>query len=88
MIHHLLQLFIYIIIADVILSYFPDVRRQQWAQVLHKIADAPQKPIREMLPKDIPLDPAPMIIIILIQILMYLLWGLHGWDRTFSERDI
>lgn len=73
MIHHLLQLFIYIIIADVILSYFPDVRRQQWAQVLHKIADAPQKPIREMLPKDIPLDPAPMIIIILIQILMYLL---------------
>ena len=73
MIHHLLQLFIYIIIADVILSYFPDVRRQQWAQVLHKIADAPQRPIREMLPKDIPLDPAPMIIIILIQILMYLL---------------
>lgn len=73
MIHHLLQIFIYIIIADVILSYFPDVRRQQWAQVLHKIADAPQKPIREMLPKDIPLDPAPMIIIILIQILMYLL---------------
>ena len=73
MIHYLLQLFIYIIIADVILSYFPDVRRQQWAQVLHKIADAPQRPIREMLPKDIPLDPSPMIIIILIQILMYLL---------------
>lgn len=73
MIHHLLQLFIYIIIADVILSYFPDVRRQQWAQVLHKIADAPQRPIREMLPKDIPLDPSPMIIIILVQILMYLL---------------
>ncbi|WP_408097635.1 YggT family protein [Peredibacter sp. HCB2-198] len=73
MIHYLLQLFIYIIIADVILSYFPDVRRQQWAQVLHKIADAPQRPIREMLPKDIPLDPSPMIIIILIQILMYIL---------------
>ncbi|WPU64652.1 YggT family protein [Peredibacter starrii] len=73
MIHHLLQLFIYIIIADVILSYFPDVRRQQWAQILHKIADAPQRPIREMLPKDIPLDPSPMIIIILVQILMYLL---------------
>lgn len=73
MIHHLLQIFIYIIIADVILSYFPDMRRQQWAQVLHKIADAPQKPIREMLPKDIPLDPAPMIVIIVIQILMYVL---------------
>ncbi len=73
MIHTLLQLFIYLLIADVILSYFPDIRRQKWAETLHKIADAPQKPIREMLPKDIPLDPSPMIVIILIQILMYIL---------------
>ncbi len=73
MIHSLLQLFIYLLIADVILSYFPDIRRQKWAETLHKIADAPQRPIREMLPKDIPLDPSPMIVIILIQILMYIL---------------
>lgn len=73
MMHSLLQLFIYLLIGDVILSYFPDVRRQKWAETLHKIADAPQKPIREMLPKDIPLDPSPMIVIILIQILMYIL---------------
>ena len=72
MIHSLLQLFIYLLIADVILSYFPDVRRQKWAETLHKIADAPQKPIREMLPKDIPIDPSPMIVIILIQGLMYI----------------
>ncbi len=76
MIHSLLQLFIYLLIADVILSYFPDVRRQKWAETLHKIADAPQKPIREMLPKDLPIDPSAMIVIILIQILMYLLSGL------------
>lgn len=68
MLHVLLQIFIYILIFDVIMSYFPDMRRQQWAQVLHKIADAPQKPIREMLPKDLPLDPTPMILIIGIQI--------------------
>jgi YggT family protein len=72
MIHSLLQLFIYLLVADVILSYFPDVRRQKWAETLHKIADAPQKPIREMLPKDIPIDPSPMIVIILIQVLMYI----------------
>ncbi len=71
MIHTLLQLFIYLIIADVIMSYFPDLRRQSWAETLHKIADAPQKPIREMLPAGMPLDPTPMIVIILIQILMY-----------------
>ena len=54
-------------------SYVPDMKRQKWAQVLHKIADAPQKPIREMLPQNMPLDPTPMIIIILVQMLMYLL---------------
>ena len=73
MLHVLLQIFIYILIFDVIMSYFPDMRRQQWAQVLHKIADAPQKPIRDMLPKDLPLDPTPMILIIGIQILMQIL---------------
>lgn len=73
LIHLLLQLFIYILIIDVIMSYFPQVRHQKWAEILHKIADAPQKPIREMLPKDIPLDPTPMILIILIQMLMYIL---------------
>lgn len=73
MIHSLLQLFIYLLIADIILSYFPDVRRQKWAETLHKIADAPQKPIREMLPQNLPLDPTPMIVIILIQVIMYIL---------------
>lgn len=72
MIQTLLQLYIYLIIADIVLSYVPDVRRQKWAETLHKIADAPQKPIREMLPRDIPLDPSPMIVIILIQIIMYI----------------
>jgi YggT family protein len=72
-IHALLQLFIYILIIDVVMSYFPQVRTQKWAQLLHKIADAPQKPIRDLLPSNMPLDPTPMILIILIQMLMYIL---------------
>lgn len=72
-IYQLLKFYIYVIIADIIMSYIPDVRGQKWAQILHKVADAPQKPIREALPKGMPLDPTPMIVIILIQILMYLL---------------
>lgn len=73
MIHVLLQLFIYILVIDVILSWVPQARSQKWAQIIHKIADVPQKPIRDMLPKDLPLDPTPMILIILIQMLMYIL---------------
>lgn len=73
MIHAILQIFIYILIIDVLMSYFPQMRRHKWAEIIHKIADAPQKPIREMLPQNMPLDPTPMILIILIQMLMYIL---------------
>lgn len=72
MIDWALQIFIYITIADVLMSWVPDVRKQPWAQKLHQIADAPQKPIREMLPKDMPIDPCPMIIIILCEMLMFI----------------
>ena len=34
----LLQLFIFVIFADVIISWIPDARQQKWAQTLHKIA--------------------------------------------------
>jgi uncharacterized protein YggT (Ycf19 family) len=72
MIDWALQIFIYITIADVLMSWVPDVRKQPWAQKLHQIADAPQKPFREMLPQDMPLDPCPMIIIILCEMLMFI----------------
>ncbi len=73
MVHVLLQLLIYVIIVDVLLSYMPQFRSQKWAELVHKIADAPQKPIRELLPEGLPFDPAPMIVILLIQMLMYVL---------------
>lgn len=73
MIDAILQLFTLVIFFDVIMSYIPDLQRQEWARSLHQIADIPQKPIREMLPKDLPLDPAPMIVIFLIQLLRQVL---------------
>ena len=68
-----LQLYIYIIIADIILSYLPQYKTQKWAIVIHKAADFTMKPIREALPQGLPIDLSPMIVIILIQILMYIL---------------
>lgn len=71
--HNLLQLYIYIVIADIILSYVPNVREQKWAEWIHKAAAVSTKPIRELFPRDIPIDPAPMIVIILIQVIMYII---------------
>lgn len=73
MIDAILQLFTLIIFFDVIMSYMPDLQKQEWARSLHKIADIPQKPIRDLLPRDLPLDPAPMIVIFLIQLLRQVL---------------
>lgn len=72
-IHAILQLYVYVIIVDAILSYMPQFRSQKWAEFIHKSADLTLKPIRELLPSGLPLDPSPMIVIILIQILMYLI---------------
>lgn len=69
MIDAILNVLTIIIFVDVLMSYVPDLRNQEWARTLHQIADVPQKPIREMLPKDIPLDPSPMIVIFIIQII-------------------
>ncbi len=71
MIDAILQILIYILIIDIIISYFPDLRSQKWAQSLHEVAEIPQRPIRNLLPRNLPLDPTTMIVIILIQILMH-----------------
>jgi uncharacterized protein YggT (Ycf19 family) len=73
MIDAILQLFTLIIFFDVIMSYVPDLQRYEWARTLHKIADAPQKPIRDLMPRDLPLDPSPMIVIFIIQIVRHFL---------------
>lgn len=73
LLRNILQLYIYVIILDALLSWVPDVRRQKWAQMLHRAADVAQKPIREFLPQGLPIDPSPIILIILIQMLMYIL---------------
>ena len=70
MIAAILQIFIYLTIIDAIMSYFPDLKSQNWYQQLHKIVDVPQKPIRQMLPPGIPIDPSPIVVIIVCQLLM------------------
>lgn len=72
-IHLILQLYIYIIIIDVVMSYFPQMRSNVFVQKIHQLADVTLRPVREMMPANLPLDISPMIVIIVIQILMQLL---------------
>lgn len=73
LIHGFLQLYIYIIIIDILMSYFPQMKSQLWAQKIHQIAEVSLRPVREMMPGNLPFDLSPMIVIIVIQILMSIL---------------
>ena len=72
MIRFIIKIYIYIVILDAILSYFPQVRNQEWARMVRKLCDFTEKPIRKLLPPDLPIDISPIIVIVLLNVLMAL----------------
>jgi YggT family protein len=72
MIRMIINLYILVIILDVILSYLPQFRSQQWALMIKKAANFTCRPIRQFLPPDMPFDISPMIVIILLNLLVAL----------------
>lgn len=68
----ILQLYIYLLIADAILSYFPDLERKDWRRKIHQVCDYTCAPIRKRLPPNLPIDFSPLIVILLINLLMFL----------------
>lgn len=64
-----LQIFIYMTIADALLSYLPDLRRNPTVEQFHHFIELTQRPIRERLPNNLPIDPTPMIVILICTIL-------------------
>jgi uncharacterized protein YggT (Ycf19 family) len=72
MIRLFIEIYIYLIVFDAILSFFPQVQDQKWVRGLRKIADYTLKPIRQALPPDLPIDPSPIIVILLLNLLKVL----------------
>lgn len=70
MIRFLLNLYMFIIIADAILSYMPQYHNEDWAKIIKKLANYSLNPIRKILPaNDLPVDIAPLIVILILQII-------------------
>lgn len=76
MIRAILDLYILVIIADVILSYLPQMRSNPVVQGVRKAANLTLKPTRkalnQILPEDIPFDISPIVVILIIRLLMAL----------------
>lgn len=72
MIRLVLYAYMLVIILDAILSFIPQLRQQQWAQSIKNAADFTLNPIRKLLPPDLPVDPSPLVVLVLINLLMRL----------------
>lgn len=68
MIRFLLGIYIGIIIIDVILSYVPQYRNNEFAKMIRKLSEYSLGPVRRVLPNDLPFDISPLIVIILIRV--------------------
>lgn len=72
MIRFLLHMYILLLIVDVVLSFFPQVRAHQATVMIRKAADFSCRPIRRLLPADLPFDFSPLVVIIGIQLIIAL----------------
>ena len=69
MIRFLIYIYIWIIILDAILSYFPQFKETPWTKLVKQAADFSLKPVRKLLPPDLPFDISPIIVIIILNLL-------------------
>jgi YggT family protein len=71
MFHALINIFILMVLADAMISFVPnpDVQRHPVILQLRKIVDIPLRPIRQLLPPNIPFDPSPIIMILLLRMI-------------------
>jgi uncharacterized protein YggT (Ycf19 family) len=72
MIRNLLNFYIFALILDTILSYFPDLKKHKWRRLLKKICDLTCDPIRKQLPPHLPFDFSPLLVIMIINIVIFL----------------
>jgi len=72
MIRILLDIYALVLVANAILSFFPQFRFKEWAIYIRKISDYTCKPIRKIMPHDLPFDFSPMVVILAIQFIKVL----------------
>lgn len=66
----IIKLYIFVIIIDAVLSYFPNLRNHPIVHNIKRLADLTLKPVRKVLPPELPIDVSPLIVIILLNIFM------------------
>ncbi len=77
MIRALIDLYILLLIVDVILSYLPQFKSHIVVVNIRKAANFTLAPVRKYLPQDLPFDISPIVVILLLKLaegLFSVLW--------------
>lgn len=68
MIRILIDVYIFLIIADAIISYLPQIHHYQFVKMLKVATEFSQAPIRKHLPQGLPIDASPIVVIMILKI--------------------
>jgi YggT family protein len=69
MIRFIIDIYILVLIGDAILSYIPSLQFHPLRKQVKRAADLSEAPVRKLLPPDLPFDPSPIIVIIILNII-------------------
>lgn len=72
MIRLIIDIYVFVLIADAILSYLPQFNRSEWRHKIKQLSDFTCKPVRKLLPHNLPLDPSPIVVILALNLLKVL----------------
>ena len=72
MIRFLINIYIYILVIDAILSFFPEVRKYQAAQLIKKLAEPSCRLVRRYLPPDMGFDISHFVVIVILKLVTFL----------------
>ena len=72
----IIEIYIYVLLADAVLSFLPQFKSHQAAVAVRKLSDLICKPIRKLLPSDMssrfPFDFSPLIAIVVLRLFVAL----------------
>jgi uncharacterized protein YggT (Ycf19 family) len=73
MIRFIINFYIIILIADAVLVYFPQIKRNNIVLWIRKLSEYTIKPVRRLIPQDLGFDFSWLVVIIILKLIM-LLW--------------
>jgi uncharacterized protein YggT (Ycf19 family) len=76
MIRFIIKLYIFLLLVDALLTFFPETMKYKWRVQLKKLCDKACDPIRRKLPPSLPFDFSHLLIVfsltIFLEVFLYL----------------